>query len=79
MAALTEDQLLALARTHLHSGIETLNSRHMDDLDFYDVAVWGIRDALVAAYEAALVPCTGGCGLTVGQCVKPHHCGALTR
>ena len=33
-------------------GIETLKTRHSDDLDFHDLAVWKIRDALAAAYEA---------------------------
>jgi hypothetical protein len=32
--------------------IETLETRNRDRLDFHDVAVWAIRDALVAAYEA---------------------------
>lgn len=32
--------------------IETLETRHSDRLDFYDVAVWNMRDALQAAFEA---------------------------
>ena len=32
--------------------IETLETRNRDRLDFHDVAVWGIRDALEEAFEA---------------------------
>lgn len=32
-------------------GIPTLETRGSDSLDFYDVAVWQVRDALQAAYE----------------------------
>ena len=40
----------AIAREHLF--VETLETRHWDRLDFHEVAVWGIRSALKAAYEA---------------------------
>lgn len=33
-------------------GFETLETRKSDSLDFHDVAVWTLRDALLAAYEA---------------------------
>ncbi|TVQ62824.1 MAG: hypothetical protein EA378_03150 [Phycisphaerales bacterium] len=33
-------------------GIETLETRHTDGLDFHDLAVWTIKDALEHAYEA---------------------------
>ena len=33
-------------------GIETLDTRKSDSLDFHDLAVWQIRKALEAAYEA---------------------------
>ncbi|MCC7408093.1 MAG: hypothetical protein IT442_08475 [Phycisphaeraceae bacterium] len=33
-------------------GIETLETRHSDRLDFHDLAVWQIRQALAAAFEA---------------------------
>lgn len=33
-------------------GIETLEERKSDELDFYDLAVWNIREALEAAYRA---------------------------
>lgn len=40
----------AIARDHLF--IETLETRRSDSLDFHNVAVWAVRDALAAAYEA---------------------------
>ena len=30
---------------------ETLETRNSDSLDFHEVSVWGIADALKAAYE----------------------------
>ena len=38
--------LTLIAQKHL--GIETLETRHSDSLDFHDVAVWCLRDALEA-------------------------------
>ncbi len=35
-----------------HFNIDTLETRKSDSLDFHDVAVWCVRDALEAAYEA---------------------------
>ena len=32
--------------------VETLETRNSDRLDFHDVSVWAIRDALAEAYEA---------------------------
>ena len=32
--------------------VETLEKRWSDNLDFYDVSVWGIKRALERAYEA---------------------------
>jgi len=32
--------------------IETLETRRMDSLDFHEVAVWSVREALQQAYEA---------------------------
>jgi hypothetical protein len=45
-----EALLAELALQHL--GIETLATRNSDSLDFHDVAVWAIRDALEAAYQS---------------------------
>jgi len=56
-AAQQLDQLLArIALDHLF--IETLATRNSDSLDFHDVSVWGVKSALMAAYQA---------GLTAGQ------------
>ena len=47
------DSLLTLiAQKHL--GIDTLQTRHSDSLDFHDTAVWCIRDALEAAFKAGV-------------------------
>ena len=32
--------------------LETLETRNSDSLDFHDVSVWQLRQALQAAYEA---------------------------
>lgn len=45
-----DEALLAIARHTL--GLVTLEARGSDGLDFRDVAVWAIRAALEAAYEA---------------------------
>lgn len=44
--------LTRIARTTL--GIETLETQKSDRLDFHDIAVWRLRDALEAAYNAGL-------------------------
>ena len=60
-AAQQLDQLLArIALDHLF--IETLETRNSDSLDFHDVSVWGVKSALVAAYQA---------GLAAGQSAAP--------
>lgn len=47
----TKDEIFTLiAQCHLN--IETLETRKSDGLDFHDVAVWCIKDALDAAFEA---------------------------
>lgn len=47
------DQLLTdIAKKHLN--IETLETRKSDSLDFHDVAVWCLKDALQEAYDAGL-------------------------
>ena len=45
--------LLEIASKHFH-GVETLETRNSDRLDFHDVAVWAIRAALEAAYAAGV-------------------------
>ena len=39
---------------HKHLGIETLETRNSDRLDFHDVSVWGVRSALEAAFKAGV-------------------------
>ena len=47
------DQLLTeIAKKHL--SLETLGTRKSDSLDFHDVAVWSLKEALQEAYEAGL-------------------------
>lgn len=42
--------LTAIAQEELL--VDTLETRMSDNLDFYDVTVWGIKRALERAYEA---------------------------
>ena len=35
-----------------HLFIETLETRNSDRLDFHEVSVWGVKSAMMAAYEA---------------------------
>lgn len=47
-----ENLLTQIAQNKL--GIETLETRKSDRLDFHDVAVWCLRDALEAAFNAGI-------------------------
>ena len=47
-----EQLLTQIAREHLQ--VETLATRRSDRLDFHDVAVWCLKDALAAAYQAGI-------------------------
>ena len=47
----TNALLTDIAQRYFH-GLETLETRNRDALDFHDVAVWAIRDALEEAFEA---------------------------
>jgi hypothetical protein len=47
-----DQQMQQIALDHLF--IETLETRRSDSLDFHDVAVWCLRDALEAAFNAGL-------------------------
>jgi len=49
----SEALLLEGAAKHFH-GVETLETRNSDRLDFHDVAVWAIRSALTEADAAGL-------------------------
>ena len=44
--------IIRIAKEHLH--LETLDTRRSDSLDFSDQAVWCIKAALEAAYDAGL-------------------------
>jgi hypothetical protein len=44
--------LTAIARDHL--AIPTLDRRNADSLDFHEVSVWGVRSALLHAYQAGM-------------------------
>lgn len=48
-----QEQLRAIADTVL--GVETLEARRSDRLDFHDLHVWTIKSALEAAYLAGMV------------------------
>ena len=45
-----EKELYEIA--HKHCLVETLQTRNSDDLDFSEIAVWTLKAALEAAYEA---------------------------
>jgi hypothetical protein len=47
------EQIRAIAETAL--GLETLNARNSDSLDFHNLSVWQIKDALKSAYLAGMV------------------------
>jgi hypothetical protein len=46
-----DDLLLQIARQHI-AGLETLDDRKADDLDFHQIAVWTLKAALEAAFAA---------------------------
>ncbi len=50
MSTTRDNTLSTIAREAL--GLETLETRKRDSLDFHDTAVWCIKDALERAYEA---------------------------
>jgi hypothetical protein len=51
MDAKTLERLLnQIAAEHLH--IDTLATRNRDHLDFHEVSVWGLKEALQAAFTA---------------------------
>ena len=45
----TDHALTEIAQRHFQ--IETLETRKSDSLDFHDVSVWAIKDALNEAYQ----------------------------
>ncbi|GGC16370.1 hypothetical protein GCM10011363_35940 [Marivita lacus] len=50
LAAARNALILEIAQRRF--SLETLETRNSDRLDFHDVAVWAIRDALEEAFEA---------------------------
>ena len=44
--------LTRIAKEHLF--IDTLETQNSDSLDFHDVSVWGVKAALITAYQAGL-------------------------
>ena len=50
MNSTRDHQLTTIARETL--GLETLETRSSDSLDFHDMAVWSIKQALLDAYAA---------------------------
>jgi hypothetical protein len=57
LMAAADELLKAIACEHL--GVETLETRNSDTLDFHDVSVWGVKNALQAAYQAGVNDCQG--------------------
>jgi len=51
MSDLTIKDMEKLAKKHI-VGLETLETRNSDSLDFHDIAVWCLVDLIEAAYEA---------------------------
>jgi len=45
-----DQQMQQIALDHLF--MQTLETRHSDRMDFHEVSVWGVKSALMAAYEA---------------------------
>ena len=54
MATRVSDKTLLEWARKAVPGLETLETRNLDRLDFHEVSVRTLRDALLAAYEAGL-------------------------
>jgi hypothetical protein len=52
-AAASRELITQVARKYL--GIDTLQTRHRDSLDFHEISVWQLAKALQAAYDAGRV------------------------
>ena len=53
LSQLFDDLIEQIAKEHF-IGVETLQTRNSDDLDFHDVSVWSIREALKVAFFAGV-------------------------
>ncbi|WP_186166163.1 DUF6900 domain-containing protein [Burkholderia gladioli] len=53
---MTKDEFDALLEriAFEHLGVDTLKKRRIVYLDFHDCAVWRLRDALIAAFDAGV-------------------------
>lgn len=53
MTAAELKKLVAIAQENIPAmeGRKDLEAQHLDELDFLDVSVWCLKDALAAAYE----------------------------
>jgi hypothetical protein len=65
----TDAVLAAIAKTHL--GLEILESRHLDSLDFHEHACYAIRDALAAAFAAGKRASRSRSTLRSAPCAQP--------
>lgn len=52
MKVTPSEALIRIAREHL--GVETLDTRNQDSLDFYSISVWQLRKALERAFLAGM-------------------------
>jgi hypothetical protein len=67
-----KDEVLAeIARKHL--GVPTLEARNSDRLDFHEVAVWEVKAALEAAYQAGADDPPKTCVLCGGPLGEENH------
>ena len=66
---MTHPTLDHIAQTIL--GLETLDTRNSDRLDFHDVAVWNIKAALQAAFEAGQKAGKKPCQMPQKRVAKP--------
>ena len=57
--------LLKIAQKHFD--VETLEARHMDDLDFHDTSVWCMKAALEEAFTAGMTA-----GIAIGHQAAKH-------
>jgi hypothetical protein len=53
MTASNKQEIIEIAFRNF--GLETLETRNSDNLDFHDIAVWSIKAALEEAYQLGLV------------------------
>jgi len=64
----TQQALAGIAAEHL--GIETLETRNSDSLDFHEVSVWSLQAALEAAFQAGRQ--AGPATIQVGKDIKTY-------